>query len=546
MLKKTKPIGTKVRRGALNTGSDETVEMIKAWIEHCVDSHSECATSAQTTGRLPTRLLQIEKAGKLFKIKLCMSSVLSPSTSYATLSHVWGSGSPMRLVSENVVQCQQDIPLASLPQTFADAIQLTNALGLSYLWIDSLCIIQDLMLDWERESTTMCDVYRGSTINIAASASVNCDGGLFRQRDPLSVTPCILDVSNTQKAGARLAEGGSYALFCEIACDRDPLVDEPLSRRAWTVQERILAPRTVYFTARKVYFVCCKKITSDVDPCSFIGYNGFNEELVNTWTISRPKLAPHSSKLYFCSRQWKRVVQQYTHGQLSLESDKLVAIAGLARHMQRTWLIPNVTYLAGLWSFELLDWLLWRRSRTLTSLARPKVYRAPSWSWASVEGEVEWSSDQRRIGSSDEVLSDVIYRASIVEARTTPTSDPYGSVSGGYIQIRGRLCTTTPERAKSQPVWDVVSVNSCHDPEHIPAEPEEFMVLILLIIKENSEHQTQGLLIEYTGNQKGQYKRIGQIEGFTWRLLEASHCFYPAHDLFVEAHENDEYTIEII
>ena len=416
MLKKSKSIGTKVRRAALDTRSHETMEMIKAWIEQCVDAHPDCATSVQTTGRLPTRLLQIEKSGKSFKIKLCMSSALSPSTSYATLSHVWGSGSPMKLISKNLLQCQHDIPLASLPQTFTDAIQLTNALGLSYLWIDSLCIIQDLTLDWEKESTTMCDVYRGSTINIAASASVDCNGGLFRQRNALSVTPCTMDVSYKQKAGARLGEGGPYALLCEIACDRDPLVDDPLSRRAWTVQERILAPRTVYFTARKIYFVCCKKITSDVDPCSFIGYNGFNEELVNTWTINRPRLPPHASKLEFCSRQWKRVIQQYTHGQFSLESDKLVAIAGLAKHMQRTWLIPNITYLAGLWSFELLDWLMWRRSRTSTSLARPKAYRAPSWSWASVEGEVEWNAEQRRSGSSDKVSSDVIYCASIVEA----------------------------------------------------------------------------------------------------------------------------------
>lgn len=543
---KTKSTGTMVRRGALNTGSHEIMEMIKAWTEQCVDSHPDCATSVQTTGRLPTRLLQIEKSGKMFKIKLCLSSALSPCTSYATLSHVWGFGSPMRLVSENVLQCQQDIPLASLPQTFIDAIQLTDALGLSYLWIDSLCIIQDLTLDWEMESTTMCDVYRGSTINIAASASVNCDGGLFRQRNPLSVTPCVMDVSYNQKVGARPGEGGPYALLCEIACDRDPFVDEPLSRRAWTVQERILAPRTVYFTARKIYFVCCKKITSDVDPCSFFGYNGFNEELVNTWTISRPTLAPHASKLDFCSRQWKRVVQQYTHGQLSLESDKLVAIAGLAKHMQRTWLIPNITYLAGLWSFELIEWLMWRRSRPLTSLARPKAYRASSWSWASVEGEVEWNPDQRRIRPSDEVLTDVIYRASIVEARTSPTSDPYGSVYGGCIQIRGRLCTTTPSRAKSQPVWDVVNVNGRHDPEHIPAEPEEFMVLILLIIKENSEHHTQGLLIEHSGDKKGQYKRRGQIEGFTWRLLEASQSFHLADHLFMEANENNEYTIELI
>ena len=540
MLKKTKSIGTEVRRSAINTDSRETMEVIKGWIEKCVDSHSGCA-SVQTTVRLPTRLLHIEKAGDFLKIRLCLSTALSPSTPYATLSHVWGSGSPMRLVSENVLQCQQDIPLARLPQTFIDAIKLTDGLGLSYLWIDSLCIVQDLTLDWEMESTTMCDVYRGSTINIAASASVNCDGGLFRQRNPLSVTPCILDISYKQKSGARLGEGGPYALMCEIACDRDPLVNEPLSRRAWTVQERILAPRTVYFTARKIYFVCCKKITSEVDPCSFNGYNGFNEEVVKTWTISDPTLAPPFFELDFCSRQWKRVVQQYTHGQLSLESDKLVAIAGLAKYMQKTWPFPNNTYLAGLWSVELLDWLMWRRSRTLATLTRPNAYRAPSWSWASVEGEVEWNSDRRRVGSSD-----VIYGASIVEARTSPTGDPYGSVYGGCIQIRGRLCITTRDRAKSQPVRDVVSVTGRHDTEHIPGESEEFMVLILSIIKENSEHHTRGLLIEYSGDKKGQFKRIGQIEGFTWRLLEASQSFHPADHLFMEVHENNEFTVELI
>ena len=401
-----------VRRGASNTGSHENLEMIKAWIKHCDKDHPDCKSSVQTTARLPTRLLQIEKSGESFKIKLCLSSALSPSTSHATLSHIWGSGSPMTLVNEKLLRCDQDIPLANLPQTFADAIRLTNALGLSYLWIDSLCIIQDSTLDWEVESTTMCDVYRGSTINIAASASVDCNGGLFRQRNLLSVTPCIIGVSHKRKkAGDR--EGGPYALSCEIACDRDQLVDEPLSRRAWAVQERILAPRTVYFTARKVYFACCKKMTSNVDPCSFIRYNGFNEDLLNTWPRRRPTLAPHIPKLDLGLRDWKRVVQQYTHGQLGVESDKLVAVAGLAEHMQRTWLVPNIAYLAGLWSFELIDPLMWRRSmpqpkignledieyymrsKTLRSLARPKAYRAPGWSWASIEGEVEWKPNDQ-------------------------------------------------------------------------------------------------------------------------------------------------------
>ena len=77
-----------VRRGASNTGSHENLEMIKAWIKHCDEDHYDCKTSDKTIARLPTRLLQIEKYGESFNIRLCLSSALSPSTSYATLSHV--------------------------------------------------------------------------------------------------------------------------------------------------------------------------------------------------------------------------------------------------------------------------------------------------------------------------------------------------------------------------------------------------------------------------------------------------------------------------
>ena len=554
-----------VRRGTPNTGSHENLEMIKAWIEHCEDDHSICKTSVRTTARLPTRLLQIEKSGESFKIKLCLSSGLSPSTSYATLSHVWGSGSLMRLVNlvnENLLRYQQDIPLAKLPQTFADAIQLTNALGLSYLWIDSLCIIQDSTLDWEVESTTMCDVYRGSTINIAASASVDCNGGLYRQRNPLLVTPCIIDVSYKRKeAGAR--EGGPYALMCETACDRDPFVDEPLSGRAWAVQERILAPRTVYFTARKIYFACCKKMTSDVDPCSLIGYNGFKEDFLNTWTSQRPILAPHSPNLDLCLSNWKRVVQQYTHGQLSYESDKLVAIAGLAKHMQRVLLTPNITYLAGLWSFELIDWLMWRVSETLRPLSS-KAYRAPSWSWASVEGEVEWRpyrSSNVRAGISKvdiwpDSTSNQLYGASVVEARTNPTSDPFGSVHGGYIQIRGHLCswrhyTSADWRpfGMGDNFWD----NRHDDEEYILADYDRVMFFVLraegaveLTSTDPLHGVVEGLILQYTRDKKGQYKRIGAFEDRGHYFLTASRSFCPAEHLFLEVNGGGRYTIEII
>ncbi|KAK0508141.1 hypothetical protein JMJ35_009225 [Cladonia borealis] len=529
--------GTGVRRATPNTGSHENMEMIKAWIKHCNDEHPHCKISVQETARLPTRLLQIEKSGKSFKVKLCLSSALSPSTSYATLSHAWGSGSPMKLINKNVLRCQQDIPMASLPQTFADAVQLTNTLGLSYLWIDSLCIIQDSTLDWEVESTTMCNVYSGSTINIVASASVDCDGGLFRQRNPLSVTPCTVDLSFLNEAGAR--EGGPYALSRGTYWESDRLLaDEPLGRRAWAVQERILAPRSLYFAAEKVYFGCCEKITSDTHP-SFLEENQLWGAFMNTWATNRPAFATSASELQLCSLKWQSVVQQYTHAQLSYESDKLVAIAGLAEYMQRTWLGPTITYMAGLWSLQLIDGLMWRGESLHATgeslLTRPKAYRAPTWSWASVEGKVKWQSDEEHMGFPDQ-----FYGASIVEARTSPTSSPFGSVHGGYIQIRGHFCTWR-DVAAVDPDWDVVNVDGREDREHILAESDGLMLFILRV-----EENVEGLVLEYTGDKKGQYKRVGVFEDFEGYVLPASRSFRPAEHLFMEVNGNNEYTIEII
>ena len=529
-----------VTRGAHNSGSHENMDIIKAWMEHCVDGHSDCAF-VRTTGRLPTRLLQIEKSGKSFKVKLRLSSALSPYTSYATLSHVWGSGSPMKLVNKSLVQYQNDIPMASLPQTFANAIQLTNSLGLSYLWIDSLCIIQDSALDWELESTTMCDVYRDSTINIAASASVGCDGGLFRQRDPLSVTPCTIPASKQEEAG--LGKRGPYALFCEIALLYDPLEAEPLSGRAWAVQERILAPRTVFFTARKIYFVCRKKITTDVDPCSFDGYNGVSENRVNIWARVRPVLAMTASDLRFCAQTWQKVVMQYTRGQLSHESDKLVAIAGLAEDMQRNCLAPEIDYLAGIWSFELIDGLMWRRSSDLTSLTRPKAYRAPSWSWASVQGEVYYHLKKDLVA-----LTKPLYRASIVEARTSPISNSFGSVHGGYIHICGHFCIWT-DAARILPIFDVVSVNDRHDREQILAESDGLMFFVLNVDDpkvSTGYHQVGGLILQFTRDKKGQYRRIGFFDAYAADFLPICRSPIPAEHLFMEVNGYNEYTIEII
>lgn len=110
----------------------------------------------------------------------------------ATLSHCWGPSQPLKLLTSNIESMRQEIPIASLPRTFQHAVIVASHLGLEYLWIDSLCIIQDSTQDWLQELGLMEDVYTNSICNIAASHSSDGHGGLFRKRNPHLAKALIL------------------------------------------------------------------------------------------------------------------------------------------------------------------------------------------------------------------------------------------------------------------------------------------------------------------------------------------------------------------
>lgn len=507
--------------------------MIKGWIEDCVCHHSDyCAIHRARTSRLPTRLLHIQNSGGTFHVNLCLGSEIGLSTSYATLSHVWGSGAPIKLLRKNVLEFKQGIPFVTLLPTFADAIQLTDALGLSYLWIDSLCIIQDDLPDWEAESTAMCDVYRGSTINIAASASVDCKGGLFRQRNPLSVTPCVIRMS-----------GYRYALTCENTATT-PVAREPLSGRAWAVQERFLAPRTVHFTTKSVYFECHSRFVSDIDPLDHYGakephHNEENNWAADGWLVGSG--GELSEELLFV--RWKKVVQIYTKAQLTHESDKLIAIAGLAQFFQGLWPSPNMTYLAGLWSLDLGYWLLWRPTFPSSGSQRPKNACAPSWSWASVKGPIKWPDPK------DWQYSSKTY---IVEARIVPPNNPFSSVQRGYIRLRGRMCTTKGNREIAAFLKHNNLLLDDGDQGANRMENAEGLFLLLTVQERGIFRETEALVLEFAGDQTGQYQRVGYFSA--WHIESKSKnlksFFYEpfrlAQHLYLDVNKDNEYTIDII
>jgi hypothetical protein len=168
-----------------NTGSDESLDIASQWILECVSNHKHCSRAAKPTNAetlLPTKLLYIGTLGDQ-SVRLCNTDLLPDDTQYMTLSHCWGLLQLIALTKSNIATFQEGLAISKLPNTFRDAIYVAQKMSVQYIWIDSLCIIQDARNDWTKEFAHMMSVYAGAFCNIAATAAPDARTGLFFDRD---------------------------------------------------------------------------------------------------------------------------------------------------------------------------------------------------------------------------------------------------------------------------------------------------------------------------------------------------------------------------
>jgi hypothetical protein len=146
--------------------SPECFILAKKWLRQCLESHEACAQRHLGTRLLPTRVIDVRSGIGSDGQRLYLTN--RQPGEWLTLSWCWGSTSPLKTILATLDSHIANIPSDDLPPLFMDAINITRRLGYQYLWVDSLCIIQDSKLDWQTEAANMGTIYKESVLNIVA------------------------------------------------------------------------------------------------------------------------------------------------------------------------------------------------------------------------------------------------------------------------------------------------------------------------------------------------------------------------------------------
>ncbi|KAH9894550.1 heterokaryon incompatibility protein-domain-containing protein [Xylariomycetidae sp. FL2044] len=326
--------------------SEENVTMMKNWLEECRLGHGQCNPSSEgwlhgglalldyTEPWLPTRCLQIDGPPDDLKFRLVVTSAeeLENRTPFAALSHMWGDPSvspPLRTIKANYSRHRESIRKEELPRNFIDAAMVCARLGIRLLWIDSLCIIQDMPEDWSHEAALMHMVYRHAQVTIVATSATSSHDG-FLARD-LSKFPAVKISYTANGEGKGRGRSDGHMIICHYDQPQNTLpvfasaIDASTwNTRGWTMQERSLSTRMIHFCNTTVFFECrgCLK-SEDNMPAQDLDYAG---------SIMWPPGKKVSSS-EDCYKNWNSFVAQYCNRNLTYPEDKLQAIQSVATEM---------------------------------------------------------------------------------------------------------------------------------------------------------------------------------------------------------------------
>ncbi|KAH6716959.1 putative tol protein [Leptodontidium sp. MPI-SDFR-AT-0119] len=310
---------------ATSVTSTNVTENTRRQLKECLETHGSNCPSKFDVG-LPTRVIDVNSDDNSQRLSL-HRRLLRERGQYAALSYCWGDPPHPFVTTADLIQDPSQRDWSQLPATIQDAIRVTRALGLRYLWVDSLCIIQDDESDMMNQIQLMGMIYKNATVTIAAA------------RSP----------------------------------DTPELPDEPLDRRGWTLQESLLSPRILYYGSKDLIWKCRG------EPF---------HSLTTSHTFYRPPLHERLPPAIFNipSRDaistdsiWLRIQAAFLSRQFKFSQDRFFALTGVAHELQR---VSGDVYIAGLWKSTIMRQLFWKRTDNIVPhvLAQQSL-SSPSWSW---------------------------------------------------------------------------------------------------------------------------------------------------------------------
>ncbi|KAI7779795.1 hypothetical protein LA080_000293 [Diaporthe eres] len=422
-----------------STGSDQTLALARRWIGNCSKMHETCEK--------PNGVVHLINSGE----RISDVSVMQ----YVTLSHRWNPTYNCFTLTSNIHEHEtQGIEMTRLPKTFAEACVTVKKLGLNYLWIDSLCIIQDSNADKALEIPNMADNYQNAALNL--SASTQSIAGLWSDRDGEATKPF--------KINATLDLLG----------------------------ERIFPRRTLFFDSYWISFECSQMsasescpdgmdLTASSNPVTVESVMGTQLDRDCSLTIIGGKirtidamshtngLAQHSATRRQMLTLWYRILNEYSLRQLSFESDRLDAISGLAERLSR---ITGDEYIGGMWRSSLLECLQWRtntQNRGKEAIRQTR-HRAPTWSWASCELLPRSGSKRLLVTNDYATRSKSLTAIRILGVMwQCEGANRFGSLSEASLTIMGRPLRGFAYSGGKAPVFEEEWVTMDEDIEELPA-----------------------------------------------------------------------------
>lgn len=535
-----------------DTSSPGTYKQIRTWLDTCKNEHPNCRPPLGNPS-LPNRLIYLDTS-RGSSLDNSFDTTLQPrlmSTNgmefseckYIALSYRWPEDFPIEAKStqDNIREQMRGLKTSKLPRIFNDLFQVAVKMHISYVWIDSLCIVQDDPADWSREAALMIQIYRYAEFTVAAAAPpTKPDLGLFRHGDPSDILSMRLSsLTDPEKDGASLE-------VLLLKPQKESYGESPLVSRGWCFQEREISQRIVHYTETQVLWECRTFRASEGFP------DGLPTKELSSYDEERREVIPvnkdWSDRMFDNDLNderveyfWHRAVEDYSARQLTVYTDKFPALAGLAAAF-REYKPADCRYLAGLWDDNFLGNLLWssktgrgftnnrgryeRKPRTITNTRYPE-YVAPTWSWASVAGPISYDRT-----FNPKTPSPVRFALKILDIDVqTSNNDPFSVVrhavltcTAGLLPVVLQVNNDPPSDRVGSDHVDYVVKNDKGErigemDFDVPQEKFDEDVTLVFCVHLGGEYEGvnhgPALVVLPTGNKEKEYRRVGMIRSMT-------------------------------